>query len=435
MIQKDIFNTRPDLENLANKIIYSYIAKGIPFALSDSLETYVNEGYAGNVNVYPVVRKIVDPVIGVKWYIRDTIKDEPIEDLNHDLNRLLKSPNKYQSFNQFVDEALVWQLITGNRYIYWMSPESGLNKGKPAELHLLPASQVEILQGDWLNPVGGYRLLLGDVWKPIPVNQVIHGKKTNIKYSTQGTQLYGMSPLKAALKVMAATNKGYDRLAMNFENGGPDVIITNTEQGAGGQEYTKEQQETIWQAFIKKFRSKSKERFMIKNKPVEVHEIGHSVVDMNVLEFMKLSKYDYCNIYNVPAELLTDGSKTQSANNREFMRMLWNNAVIPELETFKDDMNRITAQYNSVTGESIEICYDLSDIPELQVDYATQSQALANAWWMTPNQRRVAMGLPELEDELMNIVYVPMGLVPLDELTAPTEEQVKAFYDRNRIKY
>ena len=59
MVQKNIFG-KPDLENLVNKIIFNYISKGSPFALTDSPETYITNGYAGNVNIYPIIRKIVN---------------------------------------------------------------------------------------------------------------------------------------------------------------------------------------------------------------------------------------------------------------------------------------------------------------------------------------------------------------------------------------
>ena len=187
---------------------------------------------------------------------------------------------------------------------------------------------------------------------------------------------------------------------------------------------------------MKKFFAR-KERWMFKNKPLEVHTIGQSVVALNVLEFIKLSLRDYCNIYGVPSALMNDNEyATQSANAREYQRMLWNNAIIPELERQKDEFNRIAAISNKITGLNLIIDYDLSDIPELQADNSVMSQSLSTAWWLTPNQRLQMMGLPiDEENELMNQVYVPMGLIPLEELTAPTEEQVKAFYDRNRIKY
>lgn len=434
MQRKDIFNSTKPLENQLNQILYSYISKGTPYALPANIQTFVDDGYSGNVNIYSIIRKIVNPAIGVKWELKDLTTGEEAKDKT--LLQLLHNPNKIQSFNNFMDEALCWRLVTGNRYIYVITTETGANKGKPAELHLLPASQVEIIQGDWLEPVKAYHLTIGDTYKEIAADKVIHGKTTNLKYDISGAQLYGLSPLEAALKVMAATNAGYDTMAKQFVNGGPDVIITGTKETASN-EWTEEQFQTVWQRFKQKFRSGSKERFMLKNLPVEVHEIGKSIVDMNVLEYLKLSLRDYCNIYGVPSALMNDNQyATQSANSREYMRQLWNNAVIPELEMLKDDLNKVAAKYNKATGLNLAYDYCIDDILELQDDKSTQAAGLSQAWWMSINERREAMGLEKLEQD-GDVILAPMGLVPLTEISEPItyEEEAEKHLKERGIKY
>lgn len=435
MMQKDIFGGTKPLENRFNQILYAYIAKGMPYILPADFDTFVNKGYAGNINIYPIIRKIVDPVIGVEWELKDRKTKE--EAIDQTMMQLLRNPNSHQGMNEFIDEAMVWRLVTGNRYIYWIAPNTGPNNGKPAELHLLPASQTEIIQGDWLNPVSGYRMLIGDVWKILGKDEVIHGKKTNIKYDMQGGQLYGMSPLEAALKVMSATNTGYDRLVMNFENGGPDVIITNTEAGSNGVEYSKEQAAGIWETFVRRFRGKSKERFMIKNKPVEVHEIGKSPVDLNIMEYMKLSLRDYCNVYNVPSVLLNDNSNSTYNNVKEATKALWNNAVIPELEYLKEDFNKLADVYNRITGQDLYFDYCLDDIPELQEDKSLLANSLAQTWWLSPDEKREQMDKDPIGTPEMQAIYAPMGIMPIAEVLTPIdfEDQTAKYYEQQNIKY
>lgn len=433
MITKNIYGGK-DLENLANKIMYTYISKGTPFALSSNPETYVKNGYAGNVNIYPIIRKIVNAAVGVKWCVKDLATEEDAKDLT--LMQLLTIPNNYKSQQEFLDELMCWRLVTGNRYIYWMAPESGLNKGKPAELHILPASSVEIIQGTWLDPVSAYRLLIGDVYKEIPAIRVIHGKTTNLKYDIAGSQLYGMSPMEAALQEMTASNYGYAGLAKQYENGGPDIIVTGTKDTAGGAEYTTEQRQTVWAAFKDRFMgSKNKGKWLIKNLPVEVHEIGKSPVDLNTLAFLKLTLRDFCNIYNVPAELMNDSEHSTYNNKKEAKKALWNDAVIPELEYLKEDLNKIAAIYNRITNQNLGFDYDLSDIPELQEDKSIQASGLAQAHWMTQNERRQAMGLEPMDG--MDELLIPMGLTPMSELMTPVDvtETANKYLDRHGIKY
>ena len=397
-------------ENLANKILFEYLNRGQSAPLSADFETYVKDGYSGNVNIYSIIRKIITPAIGVRWEVKEN--GEVVEGENP-ISRLMTKPNERQSFANFIDEALTWLLLTGNRYTYVLRVETGANKGLPVELHLLPASQVEIVAGTWLQPVQGYKVKYNYSTKDIPPENIIHNRLSNPNYDASGSQLYGLSPLQSALKVMTATNAAYDTMSKQFSSGGPDVIITNT-AATSQQEWTEEQFQTVWQRFKAKFRTGSKERFMLKNLPVEVHEIGKSLVDLNILEFIKLSLRDYCNIYGIPSALMNDNEyATQSANAREYQRQLWNNAVIPQLEFLKDDLNRVASMVNQVTGSAYEVDYNLSDIPELQADIATQAAALAQSWWMTANERRSALGLPPLEEEEANVILAPTGLMPL----------------------
>ena len=424
MLKKDIFNSPKPLENLINRIIYAYISKGVTVAIPNDPEGFVKNGYAGNVNIYPIVRRIVTPAIGVKWGIKDE-NNEWVED--SELSGLLKTPNTRQSFNEFIDEVMCWRLITGNSYIWVLKIETGPNKGKPAELWPMPSSQVQIVSGGMFAQVSEYMINIGDSSKRIPAAQVVHGKYTNLSYDSSGSQLYGQSPLQAALKVMQATNSAYDTMAKQFENGGPDVIITGTKETAT-QEWTQEQFDTVWKRFIRKFRNGSKERFMLKNLPVEVHEIGKSLVDMNVLAYNKLSLRDYCNIYGVPSALLNDNEyATQSANSREFQRQLWNNSIIPELERTCDDLNKVAAMYNLATGKNEHFAYDVSDIAELQADNSLMSQSLSIAWWLTPNQRLAMMGQPiDKIDPMMNMRFIPMGLIPMADLNDPLPDAAKS---------
>lgn len=438
MLNKNIYDPegKRQLENLFNSIIYAFLSKGSNVVLPADVETYVKNGYCGNVNIYPIIRKIVNAAIGVKWNIVDD-KGEPIDEDKSDLYKLLKTPNPRQSFNEFVDEMMCWRLSTGNSYIYTIYIETGSDKGKPAELWVMPASQTEIVSGGYFEAVQGYKLKIGNTTKEIPATSVVHGKYTNLQYDSTGTQLYGMSPLQAALKVMTATNSGYDTMSKQFENGGPDIIITGTKETAQ-QEWTEEQFNTVWDRFKAKFRKGSKERYMLKNLPVEVHEIGKSLVDMNVLEYMKLSLRDYCNIYGVPSALMNDNQyATQSANAREYQRQLWNNAVIPELERTKDDLNKIAAKHSAATGTPQFFNYDISDIPELQADNTLMSQSLSTAWWLTPNQRLQAMGLPVSENPLMDQIYMPMGVLPIDEVANPDSmiDEANKALDKNNTKY
>jgi len=93
-----------------------------------------------------------------------------------------------------------------------------------------------------------------------------------------------------------------------------------------------------------------------------------------------------------------------------------------------------------VTGEKLFYEYDLSDISELNDDKSVQAQSLSTAWWLTPNQRLVAMGFePDIENPSMNKIWLPMGLVPMDAAadTSDTTDiaNEEKFYNERGIVY
>jgi HK97 family phage portal protein len=430
---KNIFGTQ-ELENDLNKILYAYLTNNVVIPLPANTATYVNDGYLGNPFVYPVVRKITNSAIGVNWYVKDTRSGDPVT--NHELNKFFYQPNPRQTWWELVEELVAWKLITGNRYLYQIKIESGPNSGKVAELWSLPASLVEIKSSGNLNKiVKGYTFNIAPDKIAIPADLIRHSGYFNPQYDSTGTQLYGLSPLHAALNTLQATNLGYESLKVAYQNGGPPVIITGTDNSAA--EFSKEQADLINERFNRKYAgSKNKGKWHVQNTPVDVHEVGMSPVDLNTIAAIKLSLRDICNIYSVPSVLFNDNEFSTYNNMREAGKALWTNAVIPELESLKADLNLTIAQ---PYGGSVSIEYDLTDIEELRQDQSTQAAGLAQAWWMTPNERLVAMGMqPDNEDPMMNMRFIPMGLVPMAESTIIDEQQLakaNAWYEQHKGSY
>ena len=127
-----------------------------------------------------------------------------------------------------------------------------------------------------------------------------------------------------------------------------------------------------------------------------------------------------CNLYHVPSELFNDAANKTYSNTKEAARAIWVNAVIPALTQFRDSFNAfIKGKYE----QDIYIDFDQSVIPELQDDLQTQVAQLAGAWWLTPNQRLEIMGWDVSTEPLMDVQWIPAGLVPINE-TGMNADQV-----------
>ena len=65
------------------------------------------------------------------------------------------------------------------------------------------------------------------------------------------------------------------------------------------------------------------------------------------------------------------------------------------------------------------------------------SGILSQSWWITPNEKRVAMRYDTIEDPTMNEIFIPAGYLPIDELTMlqdPRNAQQQGDYNIPPVK-
>lgn len=407
--KKAISGQVKQLENLLNRILYQWTGD-IAYLLPDKIESYITDGYKGNIHVYSVVSAILQRCTGIPF--KHILNDKDV--VNSEMLKLLDKPNPMQGRDEFIEALFGWLLVTGNAYIYMLSPDEGLNKGKPAEMWLLPSHLTEILGGGVTKPIAGYRVNLGaGMSLPITPDKVIHLKYWNPSTDQSGSQLYGQSPLTAALLTVQASNSGYKALNKAYQNGAPAGILTGTKET--DLEYTPEQVEkmqTNWKIKYGGDANYMKPIFM--RNPMQWIKMGYSVVDMNIVELMKYTLQDVCNIYHVPIHLFSSEAATLD-NYKESRKSIYTDAVIPLFDRLCSKLNP-DFPGKFVPGSKID--FDTSVIPELNIDVQAMTTALSQAWWLTGNQRLEMMGMERSTDPLMDEVLYPANLIPGESMTA-----------------
>lgn len=408
---KNIFSRKSSafdgLKNLLNKALYQFTGD-IGYMIPDKIESYVNDGYRSNIHVYSVTTAIANRTTGFQLQHFDGER----EIANSKTLALLSRPNPMQSWDDFIKAGALWYMITGNCYVYSLAPDSGLNKDVPKELWLLPAHVVRIIGGGIDRPITGYRVELGaGVYKEIPADQIIHWKDFNPNYDTNGSQLYGQSPLAAGLLTIQASNEGYKALTKAYQNGAPAGILTGTENK--DLEYTPEQIEAINTRWAKKYGSVDNYmKIIFSRNPMQWIQMGYSVVDMNIIGLMEYTLQDVCNLYHVPIHLFA--SKNAALNNyRESRKAIYTDAVIPLMDQFMSLINTFLVPR---MGEIGLIKYDTSQITELNSDIAELMTVIQNAYFLTGNEKREKMGLQPLADPMMDAILYPSNLLPGVEL-------------------
>lgn len=395
------------IDNKLNKILYQY-SNNAAYVPDANNETYIEKGYKGNLQVYSVVSAITRRCTGLPF---KHMQGET-EIKTSELIKLFDKPNPMQSRDEFIEASASWLLLTGNLYWYTIRPENGLNKGKITEMYCLPAHLVEIVGGGVMQPVKEYRLLLGyGQALPIDASQVIHIKYFNPGYSSSGEQLYGMSPLQAAIQSFSTTNSGYTALNKAYGNGSPAGIVTGTENS--GLDYTPEQAKQLADAYNRQTSgAENVRRLLFSRNPLQFIKMGWSPIDMDIIEHLKFSMEDICNVFQAPIHLFSAKAATLD-NYKEARKAIYTDCVMPFFDRLMPVINN---QICPAYAAGSTMTYDTSQISELNADVKEMATALSQTWWLTGNERREMMGLEEHSDPMMNEILMPSNLItPLDE--------------------
>ena len=426
-----------------NKAIYNFLGDSIVWNPEND-DTYINKGYRFNSTIYSIVNLITKTASTIPFMVYE-VKNENelkryksmtsgnfnsnamlqskilqkkalVEVEDTELHQLLNRPNPAQSYNAWLQEVVAFGKLTGNRYIYGISPESGPNQNKYSELYVLPSQSVEINSGGIFDPVKYYTLDYNGEYK-IDADSVCHIKDFNPYYDGTGSHLYGMSPLKAGLRSLDANNEALTTGVRYLQNQTARGVLMSDEG-----DLNEVQARQLKDKFRQQYQGANNAGdVIITPKKLSWVNFGLNASDLSLIEQYNASIKDLCNIYNVPVQLLNNTDSSTYNNMNEAKKSLYVNSVIPELNKIKDELNRwLVPQY----GDKLYIDFDYTNIPELQEEMDKVVNQMTQAWWLTPNEKRAAMSYGADEDtQEMNDYYIPSTFLPLDnqDLVIPEE--------------
>ena len=374
------------------------IQNGRLVSISDNTENYIKKGYNINDIVYSVVNVQTDKVKVAPWGLFKVVDDSSLKkyyaitskkEMNADdivrakeyrkkalepvtkdskWKRLLDRPNNEGTFQDLVAKACGWRLLTGNTYLWADILEGGAERGMPQSLHLMPSQHVKILAIDsFPGKVTGYDLTaLGIKTKGVYApEEVLHVKSSNFDFNSSGDQFYGMSPLKAALRIINRNNSALDASTAKFQNGGLDSVIYNDNPDMPI-EVAIEQAQSLKLKLAKEYTGPHNQG-KIASSPykVGVATLGLSPVDLQIIESEKFDLVRIASIYAVPPELVGHtGTKTYD-NIKTAEKALTLRCAIPHLSDFRNGLNRHAHEYWGL-DRGIIIDYDTTVYSELE---------------------------------------------------------------------
>lgn len=420
----------------------------------DNKTAYILDGYEINDIVYAVVNLILDKVrlpywglnrivdesslkkyealmarknlSGKDWKKALQLKEDAMEPLTSfnlqegKLKDLITYPNEEEvTWQDHVTNNCGFKLITGDSYSYGDLLKSGANAGIPNTIDTMPAHLMTIKATDVFPPrAASYELMTFN--QKFTKEEILHEKYWNPDWGIMGQQLYGLSPLKAALKNITRNNAAKDSSTAKFNNGGLNEIIFFDDPRFPLGEQGVQQANALKIKLQEEYTGPANQgKIAVSGYKMGNIPLGLSPVDLDIIESEKWDALMFCAIYGVPPELLGLTAKTYN-NMKEAEKALTTRCALPLLTSKKNHFNYKILKDWGFKGKNVYLDYDTDCFTELQVDITETLTGIEKLTMRTPNEERESIGWDALKDKEADQVWVKTstGMVPLEDFQA-----------------
>ena len=432
-----------------NKFNYSFISSfgGEYTSYDKDNSTYLDKGYNYNSIIYSIINKQAIKTSSIPFVVKKVDDKEAKNKLDNlykstkgNLSPLqkiksrhleikafngeylelpLKKPNANQTWAEFHQLYKTFLKLFGNVYIYLLTPEEGMNAGTPIAVYLLPSQDVKIVTKDNADllgvesPIKSYMLIQGKQYVEFGADKVLHIKYNNANYDEDGEHLYGMSPLKAALRNIQSANKAVDNNIKTLANSGAFGFI-HGKNAAIQENQAKEIKERL-----SEMNNNPDDLAKIAGISAEIGftRISLTTDELKPFEYLKYDEKQLCNVLGYSDKLLNndDGAKYDNVNSAR--KMVVTDDIKPDLMMLEQGFWKpFLAMYKGYDNTVLE--YDISELPEMQEDtekMVNWGVQLLDRGVLNRNELREVVTFAVIEDEAMNVYTVANDVLTLEE--------------------
>ena len=372
------------------------------FGVSTSARTQKQyaEWYSNHPLVFMVVNKIVSSSSGIK---RVAVDDNGEEIDTNEIYELLNNPNSKQDSIEFLEDIAANFEATGNAYI-WLKEGIGLGQ----ELIVLKSANVEPQLNNLETQVLSY--LYNDIngnEYPIPADEVLHIKESNITDETGVDAFYGISKLQAAASVVISSKEKFGASASIFKNRGIIGILTSSKDTP----MLPKERERLQKEFDSEVGGSDKyNKIKISTSQLQYIQTGMSPTDLKLLEGILSDMRIIAGIYGLSSVLFNDTASSTYNNMETAVRDSYNDVYIPLANKIDSKLSQWLRKKLNTTG-GVKI--DLTSIEALDANTSEVAKALKNfdssvardiLGSMTADEQRELIGLepatPEQQQEI-----------------------------------
>jgi len=457
------------MNNIGQPFASYNMINGTFVGISDNRTNYIIDWYQVNDVIYSVVSLITDKVALPDWEVYKVIDEKAMrtyqslmqkknmttEDIKlaqelkrkalepivvDRLSELMKYPNSYETMQDMVSASSGYKLLTGGRAIWAEMLDAGANQGKPYALHVLPYDQLSIIAKTNVFPIveAGYTMTV-EANLNFPKEQVLHDKYQNYQWDVNGSHLYGMSPLRSALRRISRSNDAVRASAAMFQNQGvKGVLYMDDPRVINGGASIMDSAKQV-QAIKEKLTrgewvgAENHGRIGVSGYKLGWQEVGLSPVDLAIIEAEKWDMKRFCSVYGVSAQLVGDSETSTYNNVKEAEKALTTRCAMPLLVSFRNHLNRKLNTDWGYAGKGYFVDFDQTVFTELQEDIVEKSTWVNKLMGLSPNEQRNLLGLETIDNPLFDEPWVTpeMGM-PLSEWAMEEQDEENNNDDRDR---
>ena len=442
--------------NIYNAMAYQWLG-GQAAQYDYNSKTYLEKGYGYNPDVFAMITQMADKTKAVPYYVKEisdksarkrleslriaTKGDMSIQQMarakvleskafkEKEKDFPLERPNPLQTWGEIFALYKVYMKVTGNCYFYIVSPENGARAGEPKLLYILPAHLMKIIlkkNADVLedeNPIGKYMLIEGQQFLEFETQDVIHVKYPNPFFNFDGSHLYGLSPIKALLRTIESSNDAIDHNVKTMKNSGVFGFITSADEKAP---FTADQALQIKEKLMEMDNANGRlSKISGASAPVAFTKLSLNTDELKPFDFLKYDQKTIANVLGWSDKLLNNDEGAKYDNVKEERKRVITDNIEPDLKLLAEALNdNFIPRFKGY--ENCEIEWDITELSEMQEDYAKMLEWMAKAP-LTPNEIRTALKYETVATDGMDVVWVDSGKKRIDEVGMTDEEIQKAF--------
>lgn len=358
--------------------------------IEDNYTAYATFGYAGNPFVYACIREIATSASKVPWRVmrksaQPKMPGTEVTDTSNPLNRLIKSPSKGQTWQQFLEELITHLEIGGEAFVRGIFVD---NDSRIAQLQLLRPDRVEVkVKTVGLLQSRSYTYSLDGVEKGTFTDDEV----LQVKFYNPLNDLRGLSPCRAIRHAIQSNNE-----ARRWNKN----LLQNDARPSGAFSVKGELQDSQIQAI----REMINERFtnpanarrpLLLQGETRWINFGYSPGEMDWLGGLASSTREICSGLNVPEELV-GGSRKTYENYEAALKGLYTENLLPLLDMIRGSLNLWLVPKVVGADTDYYLDYDKTMIDVLQDDADKLYKRANVATYMTIDERREIVGLGRL---------------------------------------